>query len=189
MTTCKKHRGIFCRNLLPPSPEQSANFRVCSVEDFNTVGVIGLLTWSSGNPLPWCLQRIFCECALLYLQLTNYLGGIPHRVAYEAQDCVWTHQCITMLSVQWLEKSAIMIQFSLMQAALEPGCEFHCTLLNEWMCLYSTNVLVSILSKVRFMIKFLKEILSLNLIWNFCFTKFHSLLWFGILFLGEREVN
>ena len=35
------------------------------------------------------------------------------------------------------------------------------------------------------MIKSLKEVLSLNLIWNIYFTKFHSLLRFGILFWGE----
>jgi len=35
------------------------------------------------------------------------------------------------------------------------------------------------------MMKSLKEVLSPNLIRNIYFTKFHSLLWFGILFLGE----
>jgi hypothetical protein len=38
--------------------------------------------------------------------------------------------------------------------------------------------------KVAFMIKPLKEVLSLNLIRNIYFTKFHSLLRFGILFWG-----
>jgi hypothetical protein len=40
------------------------------------------------------------------------------------------------------------------------------------------------LSKVAYTIKSLKEILSLNLIRNIYFTKFHSLLRFGILFWG-----
>jgi hypothetical protein len=35
------------------------------------------------------------------------------------------------------------------------------------------------------MIKSLKEILSSNFIWNICFTKFHSVLRFGILCWGE----
>ena len=38
------------------------------------------------------------------------------------------------------------------------------------------------LYKVDFMITSLKEVLSPNLIQNIYFTKFHSLLWFGILF-------
>jgi hypothetical protein len=42
--------------------------------------------------------------------------------------------------------------------------------------------LASKLSKVSFMIKSLKEVLSPNMIWNIYFTKFQSLLWFGILF-------
>jgi len=40
------------------------------------------------------------------------------------------------------------------------------------------------LCKVVFMIKSLKEVWSLNLIQNIYFTKFHSILWFGILFWG-----
>jgi len=40
------------------------------------------------------------------------------------------------------------------------------------------------LCKVAFMIKSLKEVLSLNLIQNIYFTKFHSRLRFGILFWG-----
>jgi hypothetical protein len=44
------------------------------------------------------------------------------------------------------------------------------------------------LCKVAFMIKSLKEVLSPNLIRNIYFTKFHSLLWLGILFWGEQGV-
>jgi hypothetical protein len=44
--------------------------------------------------------------------------------------------------------------------------------------------LASKLSKVSFMIKSLKEILSPNMIRNIYFTKFQSLLQFGILFWG-----
>ena len=44
--------------------------------------------------------------------------------------------------------------------------------------------LASKLSKVSFMIKSLKEILSPNMIWNIYFTKFQPLLWFDILFWG-----
>jgi hypothetical protein len=44
------------------------------------------------------------------------------------------------------------------------------------------QLLASKLSKVAFMIKSLKEILSPNLICNIYFTKFHSLLRFGLLF-------
>jgi len=44
--------------------------------------------------------------------------------------------------------------------------------------------LPSKLCKVVFMIKSLKEVWSLNLIQNIYFTKFHSILWFGILFWG-----
>ena len=40
------------------------------------------------------------------------------------------------------------------------------------------------LCEVAFMIKSLKEVLSPNLIRNIYFTKFHSLLRFGILFWG-----
>jgi len=40
------------------------------------------------------------------------------------------------------------------------------------------------LCKVAFMIKSLKVVLSQNLIRNIYFTKFHSLLRFGILFCG-----
>jgi len=43
------------------------------------------------------------------------------------------------------------------------------------------QLLANKLSKVTFMIKSLKEILSSNFIRNIYFTKFHSLLWFGIL--------
>jgi len=43
------------------------------------------------------------------------------------------------------------------------------------------QLLANKLSKVTFMIKSLKEILSLNFIRNIYFTKFHSLLRFGIL--------
>jgi hypothetical protein len=46
------------------------------------------------------------------------------------------------------------------------------------------QLLASKLSKVAFMIKSLKEILSPNLIRNIYFTKFHSLLQFGILLWG-----
>ena len=45
------------------------------------------------------------------------------------------------------------------------------------------------LCKVAFMIKSLKEILSPNLIRNIYFSKFHSLLRFGILFWGGQGVN
>jgi len=48
--------------------------------------------------------------------------------------------------------------------------------------------LASKLSKVSFMIKSLKEILSPNVIRNIYFTKFQSLLQFGILYLGG-ELN
>jgi uncharacterized protein YqgQ len=44
------------------------------------------------------------------------------------------------------------------------------------------QLLAGKLCKVAFMIKSLKEVLSLNLIQNIYFTKFHSLLRFGILF-------
>ena len=46
------------------------------------------------------------------------------------------------------------------------------------------QLLANKLSKVTFMIKSLRDILSLNFIWNIYFTKFHSLLRFGILFWG-----
>jgi len=49
--------------------------------------------------------------------------------------------------------------------------------------------LASKLSMVSFMIKSLKEILSPNMIQNNYFTKFQSLLQFGILFWGDWEVN
>ena len=49
--------------------------------------------------------------------------------------------------------------------------------------------LASKLSTVSFMIKSLKEILSPNMIQNNYFTKFQSLLQFGILFWGDWEVN
>jgi hypothetical protein len=51
------------------------------------------------------------------------------------------------------------------------------------------QLLAGKLSKVAFMIKSLKEVLSPNLIRNIYFTKFHSLLHFGILFWGEQGVN
>jgi len=44
------------------------------------------------------------------------------------------------------------------------------------------QLLAGKLCKVAFMKKPLKEVLSPNLIRNIYFTKFHSLLWFGILF-------
>ena len=50
-----------------------------------------------------------------------------------------------------------------------------------------TLLIYSILCKVAFMIKSLKVVLSSNLIRNIYFTKFHSLLRFGILFWGRRE--
>jgi len=46
------------------------------------------------------------------------------------------------------------------------------------------QLLAGKLCKVAFMIKSLKEVLSPNFIWNIYFTKFHSLLQFGILFWG-----
>ena len=46
------------------------------------------------------------------------------------------------------------------------------------------QLLANKLSKVAFMIKTLKKILSLNFIRNIYFTKFHSLLWFVILCWG-----
>ena len=46
------------------------------------------------------------------------------------------------------------------------------------------HLLAGELCKVAFMIKSLKEVLSPNLIRNIYFTKFHSLLRFGILFCG-----
>jgi hypothetical protein len=49
--------------------------------------------------------------------------------------------------------------------------------------------LASKLSKVSFIIKSLKEILSPNMIENIYFTKFQSLLWFGKLFWGEWGMN
>ena len=48
------------------------------------------------------------------------------------------------------------------------------------------QLLASTLSKVAFMIKSLKEMLSLNFIRNTYFTKFQSVLGFGILFWGEN---
>ena len=47
------------------------------------------------------------------------------------------------------------------------------------------QLLAGKLCKVAFMIKSLKEVWSLNLIRNIYFTKFHSLLRFGILFWGR----
>ena len=52
----------------------------------------------------------------------------------------------------------------------------------KWNC--HIQSLASKLSKVSFMIKSLKEILSPNMIHNIYFTKFQSLLWFDILFWG-----
>jgi hypothetical protein len=49
------------------------------------------------------------------------------------------------------------------------------------------QLLANKLSKVTFMIKSLKEVLSSNFIWNIYFTKFHSLLRFGILCWGGRR--
>ena len=46
------------------------------------------------------------------------------------------------------------------------------------------QLLAGKLCKVAFMIKSLKEVLNPNLIQNIYFKKFHSLLWFGILFWG-----
>jgi len=46
------------------------------------------------------------------------------------------------------------------------------------------QLLAGKLCKVAFMIKSLKEVSSPNLIQNIYFTKFHSLLRFGILFGG-----
>jgi hypothetical protein len=59
----------------------------------------------------------------------------------------------------------------------------------KWHC--HIQLLAGTLCKVAFKIKSLKEVLSLNLIRNIYFTKFHSLLRFGILFWGggEQEVN
>ena len=51
------------------------------------------------------------------------------------------------------------------------------------------QLLASTLSKVAFMLKSVKEILSLNFIRNIYFTKFQSVLGFGILFGGEQGVN
>jgi hypothetical protein len=51
------------------------------------------------------------------------------------------------------------------------------------------QLLAGKLCKVAFMIKFLKEVLSPNLIRNIYFTKFPSVLQFGILFWGEQGVN
>jgi hypothetical protein len=53
------------------------------------------------------------------------------------------------------------------------------------------QLLASKLSKVAFVIKSVKEILSLNLIRNIYFTIFHSFIRFGILFWGggEQGVN
>jgi hypothetical protein len=47
------------------------------------------------------------------------------------------------------------------------------------------KALASKLSKISFMIKSLRKVLSTNMIWNTYFTKFYSLLRFGILFWGE----
>ena len=51
------------------------------------------------------------------------------------------------------------------------------------------QLLAGKLSKVAFMIKSLKEVLSPNLIRNIYFTKFHSFLQFGILFWKGAGVN
>jgi len=56
------------------------------------------------------------------------------------------------------------------------------------------QLLAGKLCKVAFMIKSLKEVLSPNMIQNIYFTKFHSLLQFGIYFFfggegGEQGVN
>ena len=52
-------------------------------------------------------------------------------------------------------------------------------------CNSHVQSLASKLSKVSFMTKSLKEILSPNMIRNIYFTKFQSLLQFGILFWGR----
>ena len=57
----------------------------------------------------------------------------------------------------------------------------------RWHC--HVQLLAGKLCEVVFMIKSLKEVLSLNLIRNIYFTKFHSILRFGILFCGEQRVN
>jgi hypothetical protein len=62
------------------------------------------------DPLPWCPTT---------------------QGSLRTSACVLAQQSITMLSLQWMQKSAIMIQFSLMQAALEPWCEFHYNSPNE----------------------------------------------------------
>jgi len=51
------------------------------------------------------------------------------------------------------------------------------------------QLLAGKLCKVTFLVKSVKGVLSPNLIRNIYFTKFHSLLWFGILFWGEQGVN
>jgi hypothetical protein len=51
------------------------------------------------------------------------------------------------------------------------------------------QLLANKLSKVTFMMKSLKEILSLNFIWNIYFTKFHSFLQFGIICWGGAGVS
>ena len=51
------------------------------------------------------------------------------------------------------------------------------------------QLLAGKLCKVALMIKSLKEVLSPNLIRNIYFTKYHSILRFGILFGGEQGVN
>ena len=56
-------------------------------------------------------------------------------------------------------------------------------------CHSHLQLLAGELCKVAFMIKSLTEVLSRNLIRNIYFTKFHSLLWFGILFWGGAGVN
>jgi hypothetical protein len=51
------------------------------------------------------------------------------------------------------------------------------------------QLLANKLSKVAFMIKSLKENLSLYFIQNVYFAKFHSLLWFSILCWGVQRVS
>jgi hypothetical protein len=90
--------------------------------------------------------------------------------------------CVTQFC--WIEFSTL-VTFNKMNLDYTAETKFLGIRITETLK-WNTHVrsLASKLSKVSFMIKSLKEILSPNMIQNIYFTKFQSLLWFGILFWG-----
>jgi hypothetical protein len=78
---------------------------------------------STAEDILWMWAIIFATDPLPWWNTT--LGSIRPSV------CVLAHHSITMLSLQRMEKSAIMIQFSFMHAPLEPWYEFQCNSQNE----------------------------------------------------------